>query len=438
MFMPDDHPASAIGAYGNPWVHSPNIDSLARDGALFNNAFVTTSLCAPSRASIMTGLYAHSHLVCANRITPRLEEVALSKDFVTFPEIMQAHGYETAFIGKSHFRPYLRDRGFDYYFGFEGHGRYRDPVVAEAESRSGPYVDREYPGHLTDVLTDHALKFIRRPHDKPFILFVWYKAPHTPLDPPDRFARMYADHDFQPPSTWDADLSGRPDWVANGGVRDGSRDDLAKWRDNQRKIYQLLAGVDESVGKVLQALDELGIAERTAVIHTSDNGRFMGELGMADKRLMYEPSIKVPFVMRYPDMIRSGTTVDSMMLNIDVAPTLLELAGAPVPDHMQGLSFLGPLRGDTASWREDWLYEYYEFPKLGFIPPFRGVRTDRYTYIHWYSRWPQREELYDLAEDPRQLQDLSDDPAHADTLAQMRDRLRRLRHESDDPDIWKN
>ncbi len=438
MFMPDDHPASAIGAYGNPWVHSPNIDRIADEGALLSNAFVTNSLCAPSRASIMTGLYSHSHLICANRVTPRLEEVALSREFVTFPEIMQRHGYETAFIGKSHFKPYLRDRGFDYYFGFKGHSWYHNPQIAEADSPQGPYEDRVYEGHLTDILTEHALQFIRRPHSKPFILFVWYKAPHVPLEPPERFAHMYEDHEFDPPQSWGADMSDRPEWVRSRAAKGTDPARIAAWAERQRRIYQLLAAVDDSVGQVLEALQQQGLARDTVVIHTSDNGRFMGEFGLGDKRLMYEPSIRVPFVLRWPAGIPAGTVLHPMVLNIDIAPTLLEIAGAPVPDHMQGRSFLPLLRGEPTPWREDWLYEYYEFPELGNIPPFRGIRTERHKYIHWYSRSPQAHELYDLSEDPDELHNLAAVEGHEELITQLQLRMRQLRHETDDPDVWKN
>ncbi|MFO7958095.1 MAG: sulfatase [Candidatus Brocadiia bacterium] len=438
MFMPDDHPYQAIGAYGNDWVQSSNVDRLAEEGVLLQNAFVTNSLCAPSRASIMTGLYSHAHRVCANRVTPRLEEIELSKEFITFPEVLQEHGYETAFIGKSHFRPFLRDRGFDYYFGFRAHGWYHDPHVAEATSPEGPYEDREYKGHLTDILTEHAVKFLKQPHDRPFILFVWYKAPHVPLEPPERFEHLYEDQHIEPPETWGADLSDRPEWVSSRTSDRPTGERLEKWMEQQRQRCRLLAGVDESVGRVLDTLDELGIAEDTAVIHTSDNGFFMGEFGMSDKRLMYEPSIKVPFLMRYPGLIEPGSTEDHMILNIDIGPTLLDLAGVPVPEGMHGRSFLPLLQGQEVDWREDWLYEYYEYPLLGYIPPFRGIRTERYKLIFWYSRWPQEHELYDLQEDPQELHNLADDPQYEDLIEELHHRMRALRHETDDPDIWKN
>ena len=441
IFMPDDQSYETIGAYGNDWVQSPNLDRLAAEGIRFNRAFVTNSLCAPSRASVLTGLYSHTHGVATNRVTPPGSGptgVTLSKEFVTFPEILQDHGYETAFIGKIHVEPWLRDREFDYYFAFEDHGAYRNPKLAEVTNRVGPYEDVAYPGYLIDIITEHAVEYLKQDRDKPFCLLFWHKAPHSPLDPHARYRGMYGDHDFQPPETWTDDYTGKPKVLRDREPVKDTPEARKAWGNGKRLYYQLLAGVDDSVGEVLNALDNLGIADNTVVIHTSDNGMNMGHHGLADKRFMYEASIRVPFIVRYPKLVTPNVDSDHMILNIDMAPTVLDMAGVSVPDFMHGRSILPILKGEPVEWRKEWLYEYYEYPWWGEIPPFRGIRTDQYKYVFWYSRWPWERELYDLHTDPNEMHNLANDPQYADLIEQLHERMQELRRETNDPDIGKN
>lgn len=443
IIMPDDVSYEAVHAYGvHDWVQSPNLDRLADEGIRFNNAFVTNSLCGPSRASVLSGLYSHSTGVCVNRVNenPEFETgVAMRKDIITFPEILQQNGYEIGFIGKTHTEPWLRDRGFDYYFGFKHQGQYRNPPIAEATSRTGPYEDKIHEGYLTDLLTDRAVKFLKKDRKQPFCLLLWHKDAHVPLDPHERYSDMYADQEIAPPDTWIYDRTGKPKTILDRKPVNDTPERRKSWSESKRKYYQLCYQMDQSVGEVLKTLDEQGLADNTVVLFTSDNGMNMGHLGLDDKRFMYESSIKVPFLVRYPKLVQAGkVNNENMVLNIDIAPTMLDLAGIPIPEKMHGRSFLPILKGDSAEWRKDWLYEYYEYPWYGNIPPFRGIRTDRYKYIFWYSRWPWERELYDLQNDPKELHNLAADTAYAGLIQELHQRMTALRQESNDPDIGKN
>jgi arylsulfatase A-like enzyme len=453
FIMTDDQAASAMGAYGNDILPTPNMDRLAREGMRFEYAFVTNSLCTPSRVSYLTGRYSHATGVRTNRAEPSeqldwndpenlkprnsADDPVMPRSEVTFPEILKRHGYRTAFIGKSHIRPWNRDRQYDYYFGFKRQGRYNNPVIAE-NFGDETFEDKAYKGHLTDVLADHAIKFIEQKHDKPFCMLVWFKAPHDNWEAADRFKHLFKDVRFPRPSTWDLDLDQKVPAVRNTHMQIGEADRTVDYDSYMRKYCQTLVGVDENVGRILDALDNAGLTDDTVVIYTSDNGMFLGEFNMLDKRLMYEPSIRVPFLVRYPKLVRSHTTTKKMVLNIDVAPTALDLADVPIPPNMHGRSVKPLLAGDEDGWRTEWLYEYYEYPWFHRVKPFRGVRTERYKYIHWYSTSPQQFELYDLLSDPDEINNLADDPQHLGLRRQLHDRLQELRRETGDPDLGEN
>jgi arylsulfatase A-like enzyme len=422
FFLTDDQRWDGMSCAGNPVLETPNMDRIAEGGIRFENMFVTTSLCGPSRASFLTGKYVHNHGV-------RRNGGELSMGQKTFPEILKEAGYETAFIGKWHNKDLGRGRGFDYTFGFEGQGRYNNPVILE---NFGP--GREYEGHVTDILADHAIRFLEKEHEKPFCLLLWFKAPHRSWLAAKRFEDLYKDRKMPEPSTFDDDYAGRPDAIKNTEMRIGDFDDVPDLDTFLRRYYRTLAGVDENLGRVLDVLDKQDIANDTVVIYSGDNGFFLGEHHFFDKRLMYEPSIRVPLLVRYPRMIRPGTTNPEMVLNVDVGPTILDLAGVGVPAGADGKSMKPLLQGKSTPWRKDFLYEYYEYPAVHSVRKNRGVRTKRWKYIHYFEE-PEEFELYDIQNDPEEMNNLYGNPAYKDVVAQLKERLTELRRELKDPDL---
>lgn len=422
FFLTDDQRWDGMSCAGNAILKTPNMDRIAREGMRFENMFVTTALCGPSRACFLTGKYAHNHGV-------RRNGQALSSEQKTFPEFLKKAGYETAFIGKWHNRDLGKGRGFDYVFGFEGQGRYKNPLISE---NFGP--PKEYEGHVTDVLTDHAIGFLERKHTKPFCLLVWFKAPHRSWVAAERFATLFSGMKMPEPPSFHDTYEGKPEAVKNADMKIGDFEDVPDLDTFLKNYYRTLAGVDENVGRILEALDRLGLAEDTMVIYSSDNGFFLGEHHFFDKRLMYEESIRVPLLVRYPKMVRSGSIHDAMVLNVDVAPTILECAGLSVPAGMNGRSFKPLLQGKTVLWRKDFLYEYYEYPAVHMVRKNRGVRTKRWKFIHYYEE-PQEFELYDLQNDPHEMHNLYGNPAYRQVVARLKERMQELRRELRDPDL---
>lgn len=422
FFLTDDQRWDAMSCAGNEILDTPHVDRIASEGVRFENMFVTTSLCGPSRASFLTGKYAHNHGV-------RVNGGELSPDQKTFPEWLEEAGYETAFIGKWHNKDLGKGRGFDYTFGFEGQGRYHDPVISE---NFGPH--EEYEGHVTDILADHAIKFLEREHDKPFCLLLWFKAPHRSWLPAQRFESVYENIKMPEPPTFHDTYEGRPDAVKNADMKIGDFADVPDLDTFLKNYYRTLLGVDENVGRVLETLDKLEYTKNTVVIYSGDNGFFLGEHHFFDKRLMYEPSIRIPLLVRYPRMIRPGTTDQEMVLNVDVGPTILHLAGVEVPPEMDGISMKPLLEGKSVPWRDDFLYEYYEYPAVHMVRKNRGIRTKRWKYIHYFEE-PEEFELYDIQNDPYEVNNLYANPAYRDVVAQLRERMTELRRELRDPDL---
>jgi len=420
--MTDDQRWDGMSCAGNPVIKTPNMDRIAEGGVRFTNMFVTTSLCGPSRASILTGKYVHNHGVRRNGMSLPMEQK-------TFLEILKEAGYETAFIGKWHNRDRAENRGLDYYFGFKGQGRYNNPIASE---NFGP--DTEYKGHVSDVLADHTIKYLEMEHEKPFCLLLWFKAPHRSWHPAERFKGLYKDIKMPEPATFHDTYEGKPDAVKNADMKIGDFKDVPDLDTFLKDYYRCIVGVDENVGRVLDALDSLGYEDNTVVLYTGDNGFFLGEHHFFDKRLMYEESIRVPLLVKYPKMIKPGTTNEEMVLNVDFAPTILALAGTPIPETMDGESFKPLLRGKETLWREDFLYEYYEYPAVHMVRKNRGVRTKRWKYIHYFEE-PQEFELYDLQNDPHEMHNLINDPAYKDVLEQLKARMTVLRKELKDPDL---
>ena len=421
VLMTDDQRFDAMSCAGNTVLKTPNMDRLAAEGARFRNMFVTNSLCAPSRATLMTGLYSHTHGVIDNKG----HDVPANIPFVS--DYLRKNGYEVAFCGKSHAKSAFRDRQWDYYFGFQGQGNYLKPRIAEGTMGK----DQLYEGWMDDVVTDHAIAWLKKKHDKPFALFLFFKAPHRSWSPPPRYKDLYKDTPIPKPATWDADRNAKPSAFAKADNKIGDFKDVPDLETFLRDYYRCIKGVDDNVGRVLAALKETGALDETAILYTSDNGFFAGEWRAFDKRFMHEPSSRVPLLVRYPKLVKPGTVIDQMVLNVDIAPTLLDLAGVPVPKTMQGRSMVPLLKGDTKNWRTAWLYEYYEFPGPHSVRKNRGIRTDRWKLIHYYEK-PEEFELYDLQKDPQELTNLYGKPGTEEITKQLKARMEELRKETGD------
>ncbi len=422
FFLTDDQRWDGMSCAGNTILKTPNMDRIAQEGVRFENMFVTASLCGPSRASFLTGKYAHNHDVRRNGL-------ALSLRHRTFPELLKQAGYETAFVGKWHNTDLGRNRNFDYSFGFKGQGRYYDPIISE---NYGPY--KEYKGHVTDILTNKAITFLRKEHKQPFCLLVWFKSPHRSFHPAKRFKNLYKEEEIPKPPNFDDDYEGRPDAVKNANMKIGDFADIPDYQTFVKDYYRCLAGVDENLGRVLDALKELGFEDNTVVIYAGDNGFFIGEHHFFDKRFMYEESIRVPLLIKYPNLIQSTSVESEMVLNVDIAPTILDLADITIPDDMDGRSIRPILEGKRSMWRKDFLYEYYEYPGAHSGRKNRGVRTERWKYIHYFEE-PQEFELYDIQSDPHEMKNLIHVPQYKPIVNQLRRRLTELRKELKDPDL---
>jgi N-acetylglucosamine-6-sulfatase len=412
-----------------PFLPLPNLQGLASRGVLFDNAFVTTSLCSPSRASLLTGLYAHTHGVLVN------ESVELSPTVPTYPQILQRAGYETAFVGKWHMDAHTDAPrpGFDYWVSFRGQGVYEDPLLNE----NGHVVQRY--GYTTDLLTEYALGWLRQPRTKPFLLILSHKAPHNPAVPAARHAAALADASLPEPSSFRDSYEGKPAWERRyarcGGTPsayvecpDPQPERIPPWpwsaRDGPRLDYlRTLMALDDSVGSVLAAIDGLGVTGSTYVVFLSDNGLFLGEHRLGDKRLAYEESLRIPLVIAGPGL--APRRVSDVALNLDLAPTALDLAGLPVPAPMQGRSLAGALRGGAGPARASFLYEYQADSFLPVVPDIQAVRTASRKYVT-YPRGPSDVELYDLVNDPSEMRNLAGRPEWTAAQAELGQELDRL------------
>lgn len=447
--MTDDHTVQMMSAYGPSRASTPNLDRIARDGALFRNSFVTNALCAPSRATLLTGQYSHINGQRSNQDT-------FDGSQRTFPKLLQQAGYQTAMIGKWHLKS--EPTGFDYWRILPGQGAYHDPEFIEMGER------RRHEGYVTDLITDFAIDWVReRDPQKPFALLYHHKAPHGQWQPAERHAELFADQEIPLPPTFDDDLSGRAEAVQASNSR-LIPELLRRWKGWQDRgklappdglegpaldnwIYQqyvkdylrVMEAVDENVGRFLDFLGAEGLAEDTVVIYTSDNGMFVGDYFLFDKRLMYEIAMRTPLAVRYPRLIEPGTEVDGFALNVDFAPTMLDLAGVEIPAEMQGRSLRPVFGGNTPDdWRSSMYYHYWEYPSGHNVVPHYGVRTDRYKLIHHYdTRYggPAQWELIDLEKDPEERRNLYDDPAYAEVIPELETELHRLRQQLQAPPL---
>jgi arylsulfatase A-like enzyme len=378
-----------------PWFKSPNMDRLAAEGVRFRNAFVTLSLCAPSRAAFLTGRYNH-----LNGITNNHTE--FPADSVTHATLLRAAGYRTAYIGKWHMGNQRGQRpGFDYSASFIGHGRYNDcPVEING-------VLTPTKGWIDDVDTAFAIEWMKQNRDRPFSMVVGFKSPHSPrggVNLPERLRNLYAGETSRPAPNFGVPPIFRAP-VPPGGKQSQGLVDNAIHLDYLRHV----TGADENLGKLLDALGELGLAEDTVVVYTSDNGYYLGEHCSGDKRSIYEESLRIPMLVRYPRMFGKDRVVDEMVLNIDLAPTLLDLAGVPVPREMQGVSWKALAAGQKpANWRKSFLAEY--FKEMGDTPTLVGIRTADSKLVT-YPGHPEWTEVFDLAVDPYELKNLAADAA---------------------------
>ena len=462
--MTDDHAAHAIGAYGSRVNETPNLDRLAREGALLTNVFATNSICTPSRAAILTGQYSHLNGVT---VFNRFDSARM-----TVAQLLQQGGYHTGMVGKWHLGS--DPVGFDRWEILPGQGVYHDPVFYTSTG------EKTYSGqYVTDVITDLALEFIEaRPPDKPFFLMMHHKAPHRPWEPSDPHAAHFAAQIIPEPATfWDSyatrtdalhengqrvaadltnlDLKLTPPPGLNAAqlarwrrskprsvtiVRDGgdvtlTGEALVRWK-YQRYMQDYLAtvqSVDDSVGQVLELLDRTGLARNTIVVYTSDQGFFLGDHGLFDKRFMYEESIRMPLLVRWPAGIEPGTTSDAIALNIDFAPTFLDVAGLPPWSAMQGRSLLPLLAGDApADWRTSMYYRYYHDPGDHNTRAHYGVRTRTHKLIYFWKK--DQWELFDLVNDPHELHNLYGEPGQEALAAALKEELAKLKREVRDDD----
>lgn len=426
IIMTDGQRPDELSVAGNTIIRTPHMDRIAREGMVFRNAFVVNALCAPARASMLTGMYSNRHGVIDNKNRP----IAAGVPF--FPDLLRAAGYEVAFCGKSHVQNGLRDRYWDYYFGPLGQPNYTNQRIAEgAHGKVGP--DQVHEGYIDDLLTARAVAWLQAPREKPFCLFLWLFAPHRPFMRPRRYDDLYNGVAIPKPSTYDDDLKGypgKPRAFANATNKIGTYEDVRTLEALVKDHYATTVAADDNVGQVLDVLSGTGKLDDTAILFTADHGFFLGEWHAFDKRLMHEPSIRIPLFIRYPGVTKPGQANDRMVLNIDVAPTVLELAGLPVPPAMQGRSLVPLIRGNQAGWRTDWLYEYYEFPGPHSVAKNRGVRTERYKLIEYYEEEPREYELYDLQSDPGEIHNLYGDPHYAEITRQLMARMTELRRET--------
>tara|TARA_A100001011_G_scaffold228918_1_gene237065 strand:- start:1525 stop:3114 length:1590 start_codon:yes stop_codon:yes gene_type:complete len=464
FILSDDHTTNAISAYGGLYKEiapTPNIDRIAKEGAILKNTFATNSICGPSRASILTGTYSHIHGYNKN-----YKGGVFDNGLWTFPKELQRNGYNTALVGKWHLAS--EPVGFDYYKYHDNLGQqgfYWNPLYNE----NGVKIKES--GYATNLTTDFALNWLenRSNKEEPFCLLLQYKAPHREWSPDEKYEDLWEDIDLAYPETYNDDYNSReltagntemtvdyfsrrdmklvpPDslsnkekrqWLFYGFKRDETvlLDSTVSLEENRNMKFQkyikdylaTIRSVDDNIGRVLSYLKENDLEENTIVIYTSDQGFFIGEHGWFDKRFMYEESSRMPFVIRYPGKIKPQTINEDIITNIDFAPTLLDMANIKIPSSIQGKSFLRNLTSkNSKKWRQSMYYHYYEYPYYHHVQPHYGIRTERYKLIHFYydiDQW----ELYDLQNDPNELNNLIGHDKYADIISNLKSELYTLK-----------
>ena len=486
FIMSDDHAYQAISAYSDKLIQTPNIDRIAKEGMLFTNASVTNSICAPSRAVILTGKHSHINGKIDNR-SP------FDTTNVTFPQILQKAGYETAMFGKLHFGN--NPKGFDEFKILPGQGDYYNPVFNTAEG------DTTITGYVTDIITDLTLDWMEKRRDtaKPFLLMYLHKAPHRSWLPAARHYKEFTQNTYPLPETLFDNYSSRgeasktaemgifkdmllqydlkiPENVLSdlglkerlgaGGVNKFNKEQKLEWdavynpiaehfkteyktmSDSLLTIWKYqrymqdylgtIASVDENVGRLLDYLDKENLSENTLVVYTSDQGFYLGEHGWFDKRFMYQESFKTPLLIKWPNEITPNTTEDEMVQNLDFAQTFLEVAGVVAPDDMQGESLIPLLKGEKEKWNRDAVYyHYYEYPAEHAVKRHYGIATKYFKLIHFYhdvDEW----ELFDLEKDPHEVNNVFDDPNYAESVLELKQKLKELKTKYKDSDELSN
>ncbi|MEZ5104828.1 MAG: sulfatase [Draconibacterium sp.] len=473
--MSDDHAYQAISAYGFGLNETPNIDRLATEGAIFTRACVTNSLCAPSRAVLLTGKHSF--------VNGKVDNVqAFDWNQPNFPKILQANGYQTAMIGKIHMDGI--PQGFDFSMVLQGQGHYYNPdFFINGEKK-------RIEGYCTEIITETALDWLKNKRDqtKPFCMLYHQKAPHRNWLPAPKYVNLYDLKSYELPKNFFDDYSGmgtaakeqemeivrdmqwghdmklivdpngdttnfigdirrmneeqRANWMAAyesenqeflANMPEGK--ELAQWKFNRymRDYLACIKSVDDGVGELLDYLEEAGLAENTIVVYTSDQGFYLGEHGWFDKRFMYEQSLRTPLLMRYPKEIKPGTEIKNLVQNLDFAPTFLDYAGIDIPGDMQGESFRNLVSGKTDQFRDAIYYTYYEYPAVHMVKRHYGVATDRYKLMHFYydiDEW----EMYDLEKDPDEMHNVYGDPEYADVQKMMHEKLDEVRKKYGDSD----
>lgn len=428
FILSDDHRYDYIGFHPESpdFLKTPGMDRMAEEGAHLANAFVTTSLCSPSRASILTGQYPFRHgVVDNNNVMP--EGTPL------FSEALQEAGYQTGYFGKWHIGHAHDDPqpGFDRWVSFRGQGVYYDPTLNIDGER------RQVEGYITDLLTDYTLEWLEEvDRDQPFFAYLSHKAVHAEFEPAERHEGMYEEAQIPTPQSMkniESNYEGKPDWVREQRYSWHGVEHMYHGRaDHPQGIDEIiprysesLMGVDESISRVLDYLREQGLAENTLVIYMGDNGFMLGEHGLIDKRQAYEESMRVPMLAWSPGFIEAGSTIGENVLNIDITPTILDLAGGSMPSGhtVDGQSFLPLLGGKTVDdWRETFVYQYFWEHAFPHTPTTYAIRGDRYKYIYYHGVWDTNE-LYDLQEDPREMHNLIDVPAQQERVQRMRNEM---------------
>lgn len=441
----DDLRWDELAATGHPYIETPHIDRLAIEGGTLTSAFHAVPLCSPNRASILTGQYPSRHGIVDN-----VSRSLASHHLDTFPRALQSAGYETAFVGKWHMGndPTPR-RGFDFWAALPGQGRSMDPEIYENGSL------QVVSGYTTDILTERAVSFVQRDRNRPFFLYIGHKAIHPDsiqlddgsVDPNSQRGYVPAPrHEGRyREGVWPNrenviesadDPRGKPALSRALGRKHspqmlesfGEFFDFAHNQDIMRTRAEMLLAVDEGVGRILATLEAQGMIDHTVILLTSDNGYWFGEHNLSlERRLPYEEAIRMPMLIRYPALVEAGSEFPGLVSSVDIAPTVLDLAGADIGDHIQGRSFVPLLAGRTDGWRDTVLIEFYTYenPMPWLVDmDYRAVRTDRFKYIHW-THHPEENELYDLAEDPFEMSNRFTDPDYATVVANMRSRLQR-------------
>lgn len=437
----DDHRWDALGAMGHPFLETPHLDNMIRNGVHFSHTFVTNSLCSPSRASILTGLYPHNHGVGDNYHP-------VDEGLRFFSEDLQAAGYETAFIGKWHMGD-VDDpqRGFDHWVAFRGQGTYYPDGhgttrVVPQTTYDGFNINGQQrvpqKGYITDELTDYALEWLdeRQQPEKPFFVYISHKAVHSDFVARDAERGKYRDQPWSPPVTFantSENRHGKPRWLidqrnSRHGVDFGYNLESFDLEAYHKRYCEALTAVDDNVGRIMDYLKQKGMYQDTIVVYMGDNGFQFGEQGLIDKRVAYEASIRVPLIIQYPAGLGGGRVIDKIVTNIDIAPTLLEAVGGEPPE-CDGESFWAMAEGRQQPWRNALLYEYYWEWNYPQTPTIFAIRDQNYKFIRYHGVW-DTDELYDMQSDPQEQHNLIRSAEHQDVLAELRDRMFRMLEDS--------